>query len=220
VEVSLGLAGSLLWLFGTMRASKRIHQLLVQSIFGSTFRYVVTLLAILKLIVHRWLDTVPAARVITRCTQVNENNWFFTHYSQRSSQQDLQSVDGGIRQLYSMQTVTIASITLRLLSIMYVVGWSALVAGLVVLMCGVTLGRIYVSGQRCKFAIVIYLHLLNIVIVFLAVKREQNVAKAPILSLFGAGLAGLREFYSMMIYGYHSWARNSFHPSIQGARTL
>jgi hypothetical protein len=103
-----------------------------------------------------------------------------------------------------MQTVTIASITLRLLSIMYVVGWSALMAGLVVLVCGITLGHIYISGQRCKLAILINLHLLNIVIIFLVVKREQNVAKAPILSLFGAGLAGLCEFYLVMIQGYHS----------------
>ncbi|KAH8086658.1 multidrug resistance-associated ABC transporter [Cristinia sonorae] len=43
-----------LWILGTVRASKRIHQLLIKSVLGSTLR---------------WLDRTPISRVITRCTQ-------------------------------------------------------------------------------------------------------------------------------------------------------
>ncbi|TDL17911.1 P-loop containing nucleoside triphosphate hydrolase protein [Rickenella mellea] len=44
----------LLWVIGTMRASRIVHYRLIQSIFNAPLR---------------WLDTVPIGRVITRCTQ-------------------------------------------------------------------------------------------------------------------------------------------------------
>ncbi|KAH8086659.1 hypothetical protein BXZ70DRAFT_1067810 [Cristinia sonorae] len=43
-----------LWILGTVRASERIHQILVKSVLGSTLR---------------WLDRTPISRVIARCTQ-------------------------------------------------------------------------------------------------------------------------------------------------------
>ncbi|KAH7918845.1 hypothetical protein BV22DRAFT_1100101 [Leucogyrophana mollusca] len=46
--------GSALYYYGTMRASRTIHKQLVQSVLGTTLR---------------WLDTTPTSRVITRCTQ-------------------------------------------------------------------------------------------------------------------------------------------------------
>ncbi|KAF5323760.1 hypothetical protein D9619_012892 [Psilocybe cf. subviscida] len=42
------------YLFGSMRASKKINSLLIKSVLTSTFR---------------WLDTTPIARIITRCTR-------------------------------------------------------------------------------------------------------------------------------------------------------
>ncbi|KAH7914592.1 hypothetical protein BJ138DRAFT_1143462 [Hygrophoropsis aurantiaca] len=47
-------AGFILYYYGSMRASRNIHQKLVQSILGTTLR---------------WLDITPTSRVITRCTQ-------------------------------------------------------------------------------------------------------------------------------------------------------
>ncbi|EIN07964.1 P-loop containing nucleoside triphosphate hydrolase protein [Punctularia strigosozonata HHB-11173 SS5] len=138
-ELAAGVIGWLVWVNGAMKASSRIHKALVQSVFGSTFR---------------WLDTVPVARVITRCTQ------------------DLQSVDQMIRQIFNTQFTITANLILRLIAIVYIVGWSALAAGVLVLVGGMLIGRFYITAQR-------------------SVKREQSVAKAPILSLFGAGLAGL-----------------------------
>ncbi|TCD60867.1 hypothetical protein EIP91_009386 [Steccherinum ochraceum] len=43
-----------LWTFGTLRAARIVHTLLVDSVLGSTLR---------------WLDRTPISRVITRCTQ-------------------------------------------------------------------------------------------------------------------------------------------------------
>ncbi|KAF9015463.1 ATP-binding cassette transporter [Cyathus striatus] len=42
------------YMFGAIRASKTIHQQLIESVLGTTLR---------------WLDTTPISRVITRCTQ-------------------------------------------------------------------------------------------------------------------------------------------------------
>ncbi|THH30400.1 hypothetical protein EUX98_g3808 [Antrodiella citrinella] len=42
------------WVLGSVRASRRIHHLLIDSVFGATMR---------------WLDKTPISRVITRCTQ-------------------------------------------------------------------------------------------------------------------------------------------------------
>ncbi|KAJ4000261.1 hypothetical protein F5050DRAFT_1804229 [Lentinula boryana] len=46
--------GVIIYIFGTVRASRAIHKELITSIFGTTLR---------------WLDTTPTSRVITRCTQ-------------------------------------------------------------------------------------------------------------------------------------------------------
>ncbi|KAE9405089.1 P-loop containing nucleoside triphosphate hydrolase protein [Gymnopus androsaceus JB14] len=46
--------GFVIYLFGALRASRSIHKQLVQSVLGTTLR---------------WLDTTPTSRVITRCTQ-------------------------------------------------------------------------------------------------------------------------------------------------------
>ncbi|EIN07942.1 P-loop containing nucleoside triphosphate hydrolase protein [Punctularia strigosozonata HHB-11173 SS5] len=139
LELVTGALAWTLWLAGSMRASARIHRLLVESVFGATFR---------------WLDTVPVSRVIARCTK------------------DIRSVDGGVRNMYNVQQILIVSVLFRIVAIVYVVGWGALAAGLTVLIIGFGMGRFYNTAQR-------------------AVKREQSVAKAPVLSLFGAGLAGL-----------------------------
>ncbi|KAJ4476620.1 hypothetical protein J3R30DRAFT_3759412 [Lentinula aciculospora] len=52
--VSFYTTGVLIYVFGTIRASRTIHKELITAIFGTTLR---------------WLDTTPTSRVIARCTQ-------------------------------------------------------------------------------------------------------------------------------------------------------
>ncbi|GJJ09002.1 hypothetical protein Clacol_003223 [Clathrus columnatus] len=44
----------LIWIYGQLRAARRVHNMLISSVLGTT---------------SRWLDTTPTARVIARCTQ-------------------------------------------------------------------------------------------------------------------------------------------------------
>ncbi|KAI0068098.1 P-loop containing nucleoside triphosphate hydrolase protein [Artomyces pyxidatus] len=53
-SLSVFCIGSTVYVFGSLRASKKIHRRLIQSVLGTTLR---------------WLDTTPTSRVITRCTQ-------------------------------------------------------------------------------------------------------------------------------------------------------
>ncbi|KAE9400658.1 P-loop containing nucleoside triphosphate hydrolase protein [Gymnopus androsaceus JB14] len=52
--IVMSFCGYVVFLFGMMRSSRSIHKQLVQSVLGTTWR---------------WLDTTPTSRVITRCTQ-------------------------------------------------------------------------------------------------------------------------------------------------------
>ncbi|KAJ3819299.1 hypothetical protein F5880DRAFT_1595008 [Lentinula raphanica] len=47
-------SGAIIYIIGTVRASRAVHKELIASIFGTTLR---------------WLDTTPTSRVIARCTQ-------------------------------------------------------------------------------------------------------------------------------------------------------
>ncbi|KAF8883972.1 hypothetical protein BD779DRAFT_1787388 [Infundibulicybe gibba] len=59
------------YIFGTIRASRSVHKQLIESVLGTTLR---------------WLDTTPTSRVITRCTQdiravdgpISENLWWLS----------------------------------------------------------------------------------------------------------------------------------------------
>ncbi|TDL15052.1 P-loop containing nucleoside triphosphate hydrolase protein [Rickenella mellea] len=54
VQIAFDSLASILWVTGSMRASRVVHYTLIQSILTAQLR---------------WLDTVPMGRVITRCTQ-------------------------------------------------------------------------------------------------------------------------------------------------------
>ncbi|KAL5499199.1 hypothetical protein ACEPAH_1717 [Sanghuangporus vaninii] len=54
LQCLIDFGSQLLWLFGSLRASKFIYNNLLRSIFQATFR---------------WLDVTPVGRIITRCTQ-------------------------------------------------------------------------------------------------------------------------------------------------------
>ncbi|KAI0371499.1 multidrug resistance-associated ABC transporter [Pilatotrama ljubarskyi] len=54
VGITMYCTSFLVYLFGALRASRSIHRTLLQSVLGSTLR---------------WLDKTPTSRIITRCTQ-------------------------------------------------------------------------------------------------------------------------------------------------------
>ncbi|KAI0270713.1 P-loop containing nucleoside triphosphate hydrolase protein [Gloeopeniophorella convolvens] len=151
-SVLFGATGDALWIGGAVRTSRKINQLLVTSVLGSTFR---------------WLDTVPTARVITRCTQ------------------DLGSVDGRIPAIWGWGTSMGTNLILMFIGISYIVGWPAFVTGVFVSLMGMGVGRIYIVAQR-------------------AIKRQQSVAKSPVMSLVGVTLAGLP---SVRAYGAENMFR-------------
>ena len=65
-------AAFLLYVKGSLRASKTIHQRLVESVLGTTMRFVLIFTYSTRGaadFVLRWLDRTPTSRVITRCTQ-------------------------------------------------------------------------------------------------------------------------------------------------------
>jgi len=68
----LNFAAYMLYVLGSMRASRKINRLLMDSVLGSTLRYRrVTFNRTHRglIVTCRWLDETPTARIITRCTQ-------------------------------------------------------------------------------------------------------------------------------------------------------
>lgn len=62
--------GVLVFMLGSLRASRKIHLMLVRAVLGTTFRYISIILQFkIVLCIFRWLDETPSSRVITRCTQ-------------------------------------------------------------------------------------------------------------------------------------------------------
>ncbi|TDL29986.1 P-loop containing nucleoside triphosphate hydrolase protein [Rickenella mellea] len=138
------------FMFGSIRASRNIHQKLIEAVTGTTLR---------------WLDTTPAARVIARCTQ------------------DIRAVDGPLS--HDLSWLCEMTITL-LVKLGAVVSFTPIFVfpGIAVGALGNWCGQIYIKAQ-------------------LAVKREMSNARSPVLSHFGAAVAGL---VSIRAYG----KQNSF----------
>jgi hypothetical protein len=60
----------LIYVYGSMRASRIIHKVLIESVLGTTLRYVPRqMLDQGPYVFDRWLDKTPTSRVIARCTQ-------------------------------------------------------------------------------------------------------------------------------------------------------
>ena len=70
------------YVFGTLRASRSIHQKLIESVLGTTLRCVSSSWPMLPApLLCRWLDTTPTSRVITRVTQDIRACMFFLPFS-------------------------------------------------------------------------------------------------------------------------------------------
>lgn len=52
--------------------------------------------------------------------------------------------------MFDMQTTVTAGIIFKLAAVVYVVGWQAIAAGLLVLTMGSAFGHLYISAQRCE----------------------------------------------------------------------
>ncbi|KIJ45691.1 hypothetical protein M422DRAFT_778885, partial [Sphaerobolus stellatus SS14] len=101
------------FVFGAVKASKKVHQQLIRSVLGTTLR---------------WLDTVPTARIITRCTQ------------------DILAVDGPIADSISNTIdLTIYLVILFLAVIFFVPAF--LLPAIVVLISGSICGQLYMKAQ-------------------------------------------------------------------------
>src|ERR1700761_6344529 len=73
IDTLFGSLGQVFWIIAAVRASRIIHQRLINCILSCTFRFVIfdpfSKRPYMTILVFRWLDTVPASRVITRCSQ-------------------------------------------------------------------------------------------------------------------------------------------------------
>ncbi|PPQ71032.1 hypothetical protein CVT26_011497, partial [Gymnopilus dilepis] len=144
------------YLWGAMRASRVINAQLVESVLGSTFR---------------WLDKTPAARIITRCTQ------------------DIAAVDGELASNFAA-VVDYLIMTLVKLAGPVIFTPIFLLPGVVIGVVGVYLSNIYLKAQ-------------------MSVKREMSNARSPVLSHFGAAIAGM---VSIRAYGaQQSFKSESLH---------
>ncbi|KAK0465231.1 uncharacterized protein EV420DRAFT_1637381 [Desarmillaria tabescens] len=145
VAASVYAAAFMFFVIASLRASKTIHRQLIQSVLGTTLR---------------WLDTTPTSRVITRCTQ------------------DIRALDGPIT-MWFMYVVEISVTMVVKFVAVVIVTPLFLFPSVIVALAGAWCGQMYIKAQ-------------------LSVKREMSNAKSPVLSHFGAAIAGLT---SIRAYG-------------------
>ncbi|KIJ45713.1 hypothetical protein M422DRAFT_227467 [Sphaerobolus stellatus SS14] len=98
---------------GSVKASRKVHQDLIKGVLGTTLR---------------WLDTVPTARIITRCTQ------------------DIRAVDGPIADELSDTVDLSLYLLIRFLAVVFFVP-VFLIPGIIVLILGTICGQLYMKAQ-------------------------------------------------------------------------
>ncbi|PPQ73481.1 hypothetical protein CVT26_010183 [Gymnopilus dilepis] len=133
------------YIYGSLRASRTINALLVDSVLGATLR---------------WLDETPAARIITRCTQ------------------DIATIDGSLAMDFSYVVELFVYMLVKLTGPVILTP-IFLLPGLLIAVLGMYLGTLYLKAQ-------------------MSVKREMSNARSPVLSHFGAAVAGM---VSIRAYG-------------------
>ncbi|KAF8515057.1 hypothetical protein BU17DRAFT_76921 [Hysterangium stoloniferum] len=101
------------YVFGSIKASRIVHRNLITSILGTTLR---------------WLDTVPTARIIARCTQ------------------DIRAVDGAIPQYFS-SLVNISQTMLVYFVAVVIFVPAFILPGVLVAIVGVVCGQMYIRAQ-------------------------------------------------------------------------
>ena len=120
-----------MYLFGTIRAARKIHGLLIDAILGATLRYVVAALYtpyMFSSASGRVLDTTPVSRFITRCTV------------------DTRAVDGPLADFFGSALSALTEITLKLVAIVIMTP-AFLLPSLVTFLIGRLCGQIYTAAQ-------------------------------------------------------------------------
>ncbi len=96
-------------------------------------------------VLSRWLDVTPVGRIITRSTQ------------------DINAIDGPFMiMLRPLISISIRLVTLFAVSVV-MAGWSAFIPGVILMVVGGFLGRVYLIAQ-------------------IGIRREMSNAKAPVMS--------------------------------------
>jgi ABC-type multidrug transport system fused ATPase/permease subunit len=121
--------GVLVFLYGLIRAARKIHLQLINAILGTTLR---------------WLDTTPTSRIIARCTQdIRSGNSSVLKCSIRCL---LSAVDGPFAQEFQYLVEVTMAMTIKLISIVIVTP-IFLIPGVVLFIFGGWCGNIYMSAQ-------------------------------------------------------------------------
>ncbi len=109
-------------------------------------------------VLSRWLDVTPVGRIITRSTQ------------------DINAIDGPFMiMLRPLISISIRLVTLFAVSVV-MAGWSAFIPGVILMVVGGFLGRVYLIAQ-------------------IGIRREMSNAKAPVMSQVSTVLGGISEIY-------------------------
>ncbi|KAL0565313.1 hypothetical protein V5O48_016710 [Marasmius crinis-equi] len=119
-----------IYLNGTMRASRSIHKQLVESILGTTMR---------------WLDRTPTSRVITRCTQDIRDSKA-SDFSRVTGMTTSSSVDDSIAQMFAMLLAMTSSMLMKFCAVVLFTP-AFLGPAVLVTVTGIWCGQIYIRSQ-------------------------------------------------------------------------
>ncbi|GJJ15091.1 hypothetical protein Clacol_009366 [Clathrus columnatus] len=114
-------ASMTMWIYGQLRTARTVHKILISSVLGTTLR-----LALNK--TYRWLDTVPTARVIARCTQ------------------DIATLDVPLPSL-TAGWVLLSSVMLTSFAAVIILVPRFVIPGVIIAISGFIVGQIYMKAQ-------------------------------------------------------------------------
>jgi hypothetical protein len=168
--------GSGIYVFGALRASRSIHQKLIESVLGTTLRYASIISALANadnflFFVGGWTrpqhpELSLASHRTSALVRFSSLTWVecISHYFHSL-------VDGPVSNSFSWFIDISAAMFLKFLAVVFITpGFT--VPGVAIAILGSWLSRVYMRAQ-------------------LAIKREMSNAKAPVLGHFGASVAGL-----------------------------
>ena len=173
-------AWHIFYIYGTLRASRRIGASLVDSVLGATLRWVQRKQNYLfegLTLSHRWLDKTPTGRIIARCTQ------------------DIRAVDGPIPEAFlDLTELGITMLTKVVVILMFTPIF--LLPSIAVAALGYYLGNLYIRAQlsvkrerryeNCDYRLMYRSHMLF------------SNARSPLLAHFSAAIAGIGNVHLLV----------------------
>ena len=164
------------YVFGSLRASRSIHQKLIDSVLGTTLRFVSICLATHQccklFFVGGWTRPQhPESSLASRRTFALVRFSITLLDGMHKSHNFNSLVDGPVSLSFSWFIDVSASMLLKFFAVVFITpGFTG--PGVAIAILGGWLGRVYMRAQ-------------------IAIKREMSNAKAPVLGHFGASVAGL-----------------------------